>query len=80
MLKNLFVPSFKPKTNFNKEINKTIDRDNEEKNNDDSEIIMDEKIVLETQKVMTNKTQEKIENALRNRLFIKKKFIFKNKL
>ena len=41
---------------------------------------MDEKIVLETQKVMTNKTQEKIENALRNRLFIKKKFIFKNKL
>ena len=80
MLKNLFVPSFKPKTNFNKEINKTIDRENEEKNNDDSEIIMDEKIVLETQKVMTNKTQEKIENALRNRLFIKKKFIFKNKL
>ena len=81
MLKKLFVPSFKPRTNYAKEISKNTDKEIEEKNNDenDNEIIMNDKIIEETQKIFSNVKQEKIETALRNRLFLNKKFIVKTK-
>ena len=81
MLKKLFVPTFKPRTNYVKEVSKNTEKEIEEKNNDenDNEIIMNDKIVEETQKIMSNVKQEKIETALRNRLFVNKKFIIKTK-